>query len=283
MCTQFSPQLGFDEALVFLFHVDNTGPQDVLQAQLGWQATSRLYPNAILEASSMDAFTRNLLARTDLTSTLPIVTSELGDTWIYGCSSDPAKVRIMRLLARFREAAIASGTFVSSDERVENFSRNLVKLGEHTWGNNEGSLFTTDYSNAYFDLHYNDSSFQSPLASFIDQRAYLTTTVAALADHPLRSDIEELVKASAPAMPSWINYSVVSPPTSPIHCNSTLHVISVSMTNAGALLITIDGATTELVSVHYTTHSEQVGEIFSSRLLCGSINKINVLLFRFIN
>jgi hypothetical protein len=53
-----------------------------LQVMRGWNATASIYPRATLLASSMDDFTRNLLARKDLTDNLPVVTAELGDTYV---------------------------------------------------------------------------------------------------------------------------------------------------------------------------------------------------------
>jgi hypothetical protein len=89
---------GFDEAMVFLFHVDNTGPQSADQVSLdpylflllvpllfspkvqqAYRATGAVYPGAQLLASTIDTFTHALLASPAVNS-LPVVTSELGDT-----------------------------------------------------------------------------------------------------------------------------------------------------------------------------------------------------------
>eukprot|EP00048_Salpingoeca_helianthica_P000142 m.39581 g.39581 ORF g.39581 m.39581 type:complete len:846 (-) comp10164_c0_seq1:126-2663(-) len=244
---------GFNEALVFLFHVDNTGPQDPAQVLAGWSATSMVYPNAQLVASTLDDFTTALLAG-HATDNLPVVTAELGDTWIYGCSSDPARVRQLRVLSRLRAAAIANGAMDPADPRVENFSRNLVKLGEHTWGNNEGTLFYVNYTNAYFDQNYHTSAFQSPLSSFVDQRKYVDDAMQALDGHPLQSLFAKHLADSAPSLPNWSPYTPLSPANKPVSCGANMYVY---VDNQGTLWLQVDGKATAIASMYYTTHSEQ--------------------------
>ena len=53
-----------------------------------------LYPNAQVQASTLDDFASSLLKIKDR---LPIVEEEIGDTWIHGVGSDPWKV------SRFQE------------------------------------------------------------------------------------------------------------------------------------------------------------------------------------
>ncbi len=65
---------------------------------------------------------------------LPVVTSEIGDTWIHGVASDPRKHARTRIVQRLRRECIDSGACdVMGDSRVWEFSRLLLKNGEHTW------------------------------------------------------------------------------------------------------------------------------------------------------
>ena len=48
---------------------------------------------------------------------LPVVTQEIGDTWIYGVPSDPLKVARYREVARLRNAWIADGKFQAGERR----------------------------------------------------------------------------------------------------------------------------------------------------------------------
>jgi hypothetical protein len=94
---------GFDEALVFLMKIDNRGPhtaEDVIEV---WNTTQHIYPNAELVMSSMDAWYDALEKRLEESPTIQIPTienMEFGDTWVYGTSSDPTKMRWYRAVMR---------------------------------------------------------------------------------------------------------------------------------------------------------------------------------------
>ncbi len=57
------------------------------------------------------------------------VTSEIGDTWIYGVASDPKKVAEYRELLRWRRAALPRYGATA----LARFDQLFVKLPEHTW------------------------------------------------------------------------------------------------------------------------------------------------------
>ena len=56
-----------------------------------WAALRKQYPGAVIQASSLDDFYREVVAKGNL-SALPVVKGELGDSWIYGAPADPVKV-----------------------------------------------------------------------------------------------------------------------------------------------------------------------------------------------
>ncbi|PRW60876.1 Coiled-coil domain-containing mitochondrial isoform B [Chlorella sorokiniana] len=81
--------------------------------------------------SGLDEFVTHLLEiapRLDL----PVVQSEIGDTWIYGVASDPRKVAEYRELMRWRQAALPRYGTAS----LARFDQLFLKLPEHTWGVN---------------------------------------------------------------------------------------------------------------------------------------------------
>ncbi len=65
---------------------------------------------------------------------LPVVTEEIGDTWIHGCASDPLKVARYREMARLREAWIAKGALQWAMRRTWQLLRHVLLEAEHTWG-----------------------------------------------------------------------------------------------------------------------------------------------------
>ena len=81
-------------ALCTEFRTDNTGPPsstDEIIASL--DAVRAEYPKASVFASTFDNFIRDVLPVKDQ---LPVITKEVGDTWMYGAASDPLKM--VRLL-----------------------------------------------------------------------------------------------------------------------------------------------------------------------------------------
>merc|ERR1712176_1505921 len=64
----------------------------------------------------------------------PIIDGEIGDTWIHGMQSDPWKNAINRAAQRQRTKCLKSGGCSYESGAFYNFSRLLLKNGEHTWG-----------------------------------------------------------------------------------------------------------------------------------------------------
>jgi len=79
-------------ALIFQFMVDNSGPPSASQVVSFWAALRTKYPGASIQASSLDDFYREVVAKGNL-SALPVVKGEIGDSWIYGAPADPVKVQ----------------------------------------------------------------------------------------------------------------------------------------------------------------------------------------------
>ena len=77
-------QFGSDHALAYLMTVDNSGPQSVDEVLEGWRNLRLLFPEATLLDSSLEAFTEEAWAVRGL---MPVITDELGDTWIRGTAS----------------------------------------------------------------------------------------------------------------------------------------------------------------------------------------------------
>ena len=57
-----------------------------------FQLFGTLFPNAVVEASTLGAWFELIDSSPQLRGSLPRLTSEVGDTWMYGCASDPLKL-----------------------------------------------------------------------------------------------------------------------------------------------------------------------------------------------
>ncbi len=76
---------GFDHALATMFRGDNAGPPNTLEVTYTFKHLKEEFPNALIKASSFDDFVDPLVAAVESGEVvLPIVESEIGDTWIYG-------------------------------------------------------------------------------------------------------------------------------------------------------------------------------------------------------
>eukprot|EP00483_Globobulimina_turgida_P013523 UN13548 len=58
----------------------------------------------------------------------------MGDTWSWGISSDPWKNTAFRIAMRKRAQCLESNLCSYDSASFYNFSRLLLKNGEHTWG-----------------------------------------------------------------------------------------------------------------------------------------------------
>ena len=81
---------------------------------------------------------------------LPVVTEEIGDTWIYGCASDPLKVARYREITRLRDAWIAKGALQVGDATDLQLLRHVLLAAEHTWGTDTKTWL--DFDNLIFRL-----------------------------------------------------------------------------------------------------------------------------------
>ena len=120
---------------------------------------------------------------------LPVVTGELGDTWIHGAASDPTKLARFRALARLRASAVADGRVGpgatgDADAALDRASRSLLLVAEHTWGLDEKTWWPdaeTWSGAALAAARAGDPRVAALEASWAEQRAEVDAAVAALA------------------------------------------------------------------------------------------------------
>ena len=83
--------------MVFEWNGDNDGPPPTSDIQATFDTVAKEFPGAEVVASTFDNFTQHLVQHT---SGLPVLTREIGNTWMYGVPSDPWKVVQMRAVRR---------------------------------------------------------------------------------------------------------------------------------------------------------------------------------------
>lgn len=130
-------------ALEFFHTNDNAGPPSLEALENFYADMADKYPNAQIEAGTLDDFAESLLPIKD---TLPVITQEIGDTWIHGAGTDPLKVSRFRRLLKLRKEWISKGLLNTADTSYEQMMMNLLLITEHTWGM-DSKLHLLDYTN----------------------------------------------------------------------------------------------------------------------------------------
>ena len=191
---------GTRDAIHFAHTGDNHGPQWLGDVVATFCSLKKEYPGAKVAASTLDAYAHRLIAAQPR---LPVVTSEIGDTWIYGTASDPQKVAAYRAACRVREQWLAAGRIKSDDRRLANANRLLMMVAEHTWGMNHQVNLADwiNYSPAQVAAKRNAHNFQKVEASWNEQRDYIDQSLAALGDHPLAGAVRQEIAAGQPCRP----------------------------------------------------------------------------------
>ena len=145
---------------------------------------------------------------------LPVVTAEIGDTWIYGCASDPGKVARFRETMRLRREWIGRKAFAVGDATDRAMLRRLLLAAEHTWG--------TD-TKAYVDYdHYKPADLRTVLdtggyavmeESWREKRGDITQGVAELPDS-LKNEANarlERLRAAQLSIDGMLRHDIATP------------------------------------------------------------------------
>lgn len=168
---------GDDVGLSFAHTNDNIGPQSVGQTVEVLRQLRTEYPGAMIAASTLDNFGAAMWARKD---DFPVVTQEIGDSWIHGAASDPVK------LARYRALQRIYDGFDSISDRRRAFGRGLCMVAEHTWGVDIKTYLRDETAwdrQAFEAARKNDYRFAYVEKSWVEQRDYLDQAVAQLDTH----------------------------------------------------------------------------------------------------
>lgn len=167
---------GMEDAIAFAHTEDNIGPQSVAQTVVVWREMTRRFPDADIRAATLEDYGALLWAHRDA---LPAVDLEIGDSWLHGAASDPAKLARFRALQRLYDDFETEGL---TDARLT-FGQRLCLVAEHTWGVDIKTYLRDEmaWDRATFDdARARDYRFSFCEASWAEQRGYLDDAVAAL-------------------------------------------------------------------------------------------------------
>lgn len=167
-------KIGDTGTAVYFAHTgDNHGVQSADNIIEIFEDLRKEYPFAEIVAGNLNDLA---LAVREIEDTLPIVTDEIGDSWIHGVGTDPKKVAQFRALERFYSE-------LPDCEDKQIIARGLIMIPEHTWGLNvhthlgDHEHYNRDDFNEVRKILPN---FQKMEKSWQEQRNYLIDAVNGL-------------------------------------------------------------------------------------------------------
>jgi Domain of unknown function (DUF5054) len=133
---------GSNVAVAMVVKDDDLGPHTMEEIAASYSDLKKQFPKAKIKASDLTTVANAVAPHAHL---LPVVTQEIGDTWIHGIASDPIKVARYREVCRLREAWIRDGKFRVGDATDVALLRNLLLEIEHTWGTDTKTWLDFDH------------------------------------------------------------------------------------------------------------------------------------------
>jgi len=185
---------GLDDVLVMRFTLDNVGPPNEVDVLAAYLEQLDTYPGAEVRASTLNAFAETLRPHRE---TLPVVTSELGDPWLFGIASDPLRVARYRELARMLPGLELAPAVRSAA------SRSLLLVPEHTWGlDTMVQLTDTEtWDKDAFTAARTSPRWRRFDESWAEQRAYVDQALATLPEAASAEARRRLARLGDPIAP----------------------------------------------------------------------------------
>ena len=158
---------------------DNSGVHTEDEIKKIYADLAKQFPGARIKAATLSEVAAAL---EPFRTTLPVVTQEIGDSWVYGCSSDPVKIAHYRELCRLRREWIANGTLKAGSAEDMAWVPWLLLAPEHTWG---CDIKTTlgdwgIYAPDELKVARSKANFQKVEATWAEKRANNAAAVSAL-------------------------------------------------------------------------------------------------------
>jgi Domain of unknown function (DUF5054) len=174
---------GSDLAIAIVVRGDNKGPHTAEEIAKTYSDLGAQFPNAQIIPTSLTEIANGVEPHL---ANLPVVTQEIGDTWIYGVSSDPLKLARFREVVRLRREWISQKNFQLGDATDVALLRHLLLDVEHTWGRDTKPWLDFDhYSTQQLAEMVNTSKYQTMASSWAEKRKNIFDGIATL-PAPLR-------------------------------------------------------------------------------------------------
>lgn len=120
-----------EDVLYFDHTLDNHGAGSTAAVEQNLRAIAAKYPGYRVVAGTLDDYAPEIWA---VRHRLPVITGEIGDTWIHGSGADPYKSAGLRTLMGLKNEWLAAGTLQRNSAAYRTLADNLLCLAEHTCG-----------------------------------------------------------------------------------------------------------------------------------------------------
>lgn len=157
-------------AVIFKFAGDNCAPMNADMVTRGISELREKFPDYEIVPATLNDVAYEIEKIRD---TLPVVTSEIGDSWIHGVMTDPRKV--------FSYQALLSYAKTIPEQEREEMYEHLLMVPEHTWGLDEKTTLK-DHENYAKDDFYSvlgNDNFRRFESSWDEQRGYVDSALKA--------------------------------------------------------------------------------------------------------
>ena len=195
------------------FTGDNHGPHSYAQVKSIYAELRKKYPQAQLIPASFNEIAHELEA---IKETLPVVTSEIGDTWIYGYGSSPIRMAKFRALSSLYTKWLKEGMKQDSDESLS-FALQLGLITEHTQGVDvKTHLRNWDkYDVDAFQVARSTSPFRKAEKSWEELDDYLEQAIHCLSPFRQQEARAVLDSIDHPSLPTFTNQAETVAPGRP--------------------------------------------------------------------
>ncbi len=198
---------GSDLAYAIVMADDNAGPHKPEEIAAVYLNLRTRFPNAEIHATDL---THIADAVHPHAAALPVVTQEIGDSWIHGIGSDPLKVARYREVCRLRNGWITGGKLTVGDATDLKLLRNLLLEAEHTWGTDTKTWLDFDnYVPADLMKMLDTKNYKVVQSSWLEKRNDLFAAINSLPPD-LKSEATQAVASLAATLPQPIASSANS-------------------------------------------------------------------------
>jgi hypothetical protein len=178
---------------------DNAGPHSQEEIRAIYARLRQQFPAATIAAATLSDVAAALAPVRDK---LPVVTDEIGDTWIYGIPSDPPKVARYREAARLRQQWIAQEKLEVGGDVDRALLRRMALSVEHTWGTDTKRYLDHDhYKPADLNAALGQPGYRTMEASWEEKRDDLGEGIGGL-PAPMRLAMQQRLEALNVTAPS---------------------------------------------------------------------------------